>query len=92
MSVSVIELKNHYVVKASKHFFIRAMETVGDSGLYSKLQEISKFAEYLKQNTEEWHVQSYYISNITPRIALNNFRYEPLLQKKLSEWESKSQR
>jgi hypothetical protein len=91
MSVSVIELKNHYVVKASKHFFIRAMETVGDSGLYSKLQEISKFAEYLKQNTEEWHVQSYYISNITPRIALNNFRYEPLLQKKLSEWESKSQ-
>jgi len=92
LSVSVIELRSHYVVKSSKHFFIRAMETVGDAGLYSKLQDISKFAEYLKQNTEEWHVQSYYISNITPHIAINNFRHEPLLQKKLSEWEEKTHR
>jgi len=92
VSISVIELDKHYVLKASKHFFIRAMETVGESSLYSKLQEISKFAEYLKQNTAEWHVQSYYISDITPRIAITNFRYEPLLQKKLAEWENKRRR
>ncbi|MGP8128673.1 MAG: ATP-binding protein [Candidatus Bathyarchaeia archaeon] len=89
--MSVIKLDNHCVVKASKHFFIRAMETVGESGLYSKLQEVNKFAEYLKHNVAEWHVQSYYINNITPRIALNNFRYEQMLQKKLSEWDSKLQ-
>lgn len=88
ISLSLIELKDHYVLKASKHFFIRAMETVGDTNLYSKLQEIGNFADYLKQNVAEWHVQTYYINSITPRIAINNFRHEPLLQKKLSEWEN----
>ena len=91
VTLSVITFETQTVVKAAKHFFIRAMETKGDAGIYSRLQEITKFTEYLKQNIEDWHLQEYYISNITPRIALNNFRFEPQLQKYLSEWEAKSQ-
>jgi hypothetical protein len=68
ISMSVIELANHCVVKASKHFFIRAMETVGETALYSKLQEISKFAKYLKHNVAEWHVQL-----VEPFIGIQGF-------------------
>lgn len=91
VTLSVTTFETQVVVKAAKHFFIRAMETKGDSGIYSRLQEITKFAEYLKQNIEDWHLQEYYISNITPRIALNSFRFEPQLQKYLSKWEEKTQ-
>lgn len=91
VTLSVTTFETQAVVKAAKHFFIRAMETKGEAGIYSRLQEITKFTEYLKQNIEDWHLQEYYISNITPRIALNNFRFEPQLQKYLSKWEEKSQ-
>ncbi len=91
VTLNVITFETQAIVKAAKHFFIRAIETKGDAGVYSRLQEISKFTDYLKQNIEDWHLQEYYISNITPRIALNNFRFEPQLQKYLSEWEEKSE-
>jgi hypothetical protein len=90
ITLSVMTFATRMAIKGSKHFFIRAMETKGETGIYSRLQEISKFAEYLKQNLEDWHLQYYYISNLTPRIALNSFRHAPLLRKKLKEWETKS--
>jgi hypothetical protein len=72
-------------LKASKHFFIKAMEKVGDSGLYSRLQDISAFMNYLKQNVPEFHCTTYYISQITPKIVLNNFREKPKLAAIVSE-------
>lgn len=61
-------------LKASRHFHIKAMETRNDSGLYSKIQQISAFQDYLKHNVPEFHCCAYYISELTPRIVLGNFR------------------
>jgi hypothetical protein len=74
-------------VKGSKHFYIRAMEKIGDSALHSRLQEISKFLDYLKQSLPEFHCTAYYVSHITPRIALNSFRGLPRLEKIVAEEE-----
>ena len=48
-------------LKASKHFYIKAMETRNETGLYSKLQQISAFMDYLKHNVPEFQCCFYYI-------------------------------
>ncbi len=65
------------------------MEIKGDTAIYSRLQEITKFMEYLKQNVSELHLQMYYMSNITPRIAVNNFKHAPQLLDYLTEYEKR---
>jgi hypothetical protein len=76
--LSVGRMGEHYWLKASKQFYIKAMETRAEGGIYSKLQGITLLMEYLKHNVPEFQCSLYYISQLTPRIALENFR--PLQQ------------
>ena len=87
VTLSVGKLNGFYWLKASKHFYIKAMETRGDGSIYSRLQEITKFMEYLKRNLPEFHCVVYYISGITPRIALGSFRAVGRLQRLFEEYE-----
>ncbi len=81
ISLSVGEVEDEYWLKASKHFLIKAMQTVGDTVIYSKLQQITSLMEYLKTNVAEFQCSVYYIGDITPRIAYNNFPAKPQLIK-----------
>jgi hypothetical protein len=81
MTISVGHLGPVYWLKASKHFYIKAMETRNEAGLYSKLQQISAFMDYLKHNVPEFQCTAYYIGQLTPQIALRNFRALPQLQR-----------
>ena len=68
-------------LKASKHFYIKAMETRNETGLYSKLQQVSSFMDYLKHNIPEFQCCVYYIGQLTPRIVTRNFRALPHLER-----------
>jgi len=81
MTISVGHLGPVYWLKASKHFYIKAMETRNETGIYSKLQQISAFMDYLKHNVPEFQCTAYYIGQLTPQIALRNFRALPQLQR-----------
>lgn len=74
ITLSVGVLDNYCWLKASKHMYIKALERSESSLLYSKLQSISKFMEYLKSNLPEFQSIVYFISDITPKIAISNFR------------------
>ncbi len=87
VTLSLGNVDGYCWLKASSHFYIKGMETQGETALYSRLQEITKFMEYLKQNVAELHLQIYYISDITPRIAVNNFKHTPQLQEYLAKYD-----
>jgi energy-coupling factor transporter ATP-binding protein EcfA2 len=84
-TVSVGKFEKGCWLKASKHFYIKAMETRNESGLYSKMQQVSAFQDYLKHNVPEFHCYAYYISQLTPRIVLGNFRAINQLERYNSE-------
>jgi DNA helicase HerA-like ATPase len=88
ITLSLGELETFFWVKASKHMYIKAMEVKGDFAIYSRLQEITKFMEYLKRNLPEFQCTAFYISEITPKIALENFKGLPHLQKMQEEHET----
>ena len=75
-------------LKGSKHYYIKAMETKRETAIYSRLQEITKFMNYLKRDLPEFHCTAYYISEITPKIAINSFRQLPRLQALLEEYDA----
>jgi hypothetical protein len=57
-------------------------------GLIGKPEKVRLTKALLGLPPPSLHIQTYYINNITPQIGLNNFRYEPILQKKLNEWDN----
>lgn len=87
VTLSLGELSNSIWVKASKHMYIKAMEIKSDSAIYSRLQEITKFMEYLKGNLPEFQCITHYIGDITPNIALKNFKSAAQLQKIMRDYE-----
>ncbi|MEM3649031.1 MAG: hypothetical protein QW506_07720, partial [Thermoproteota archaeon] len=87
ITLSIGKLENFCWLKASKHMFIKALERKGESTFYSKLQEITKFMEYLKHNLPEFHCVTYFISNITPKIAMLSFKDLPEVEKIMAEYD-----
>jgi hypothetical protein len=86
LTLSLGELQNFYWVKASKHMYIKAMGKKGESSIYSRLQEITKFMGYLKHNLPEFHCVTYYISDITPRIALRSSKSLSELERDMARY------
>jgi hypothetical protein len=74
-------------LKASKHFYIKAMGTRGENSFYSKLQQTTQLMSYLKHNVPEFQCCLYYIGQLTPRIALENLRALPQLERYRDEHE-----
>jgi len=85
--LSIGRLNGKYWLKASKIFYIKAMETKEGTGIYSRLQNITRFMGYLKQNLPSFHCMMYYLSDITPRIAMESFRDVEKYSQKLAEYE-----
>ena len=81
ITLSIGFLNEYCWLKASKHMYIKALERRGETLLYSKLQGITKFMEYLKSSLPEFQVVTYFISDITPKIALENFKGLPKLER-----------
>jgi len=85
--LSLGNLNQHCWLKASKQFYIKAMGTKGENSFYSKLQHTTQLMSYLKHNVPEFQCCLYYIGQLTPRIALENFRGLPQLERYHNEHE-----